>query len=419
MKIFNKLLFAALFVCSSAVLADSDFIDFFSSVDNADVSVDETGIFSRSLSEELAFAEQDLKAYYYQLLQGGFFSQQYNNNVLVSNLSLTHGVQGGAGILLRLIFFLEKKNDQDAHLLLKKINKFFFLKMHRLIAEGDLQKRSSQKILSCLADLYGHKIVTPEGITEPFRTVLTKMLIVLIMINDGQVSYASRKETMILHMNKLKQELLSINNTLGVQKIDQDIIKDFTTLVAIHQTRKPMIQPSNYKNFFFIVTICAVLIMVVYWKRDAIKTASQPVINWFAYFGSEMLKGWQGALVELGDGLGQGIQRSMLRPLPEGTPLNPPPGVITGADRIGAGIVRGAAANAQGIVQPVADGLQGVLNEALAPGGIADAALERAAAPGGPAARAAIQARAGLLSRPDITRWNYWFPGNQAPRARL
>ncbi len=380
-----------------------------------DGGFDPAAIYARSLSEELAFAEQDVKDFYYQLLQGGFFGEQYNNNIVIGDLRLANGIQRSAAILLRLIVFLENKNDQDAYLLLKKINKFFFLKMHRLLAEGDIQRPASLTILSCLTDLYGHKIVTPAGIIAPFRTALTKVLIVLAMVNDGHSQYDSRKETMMLHMNKVKQELLAINNTLGDQRINPKVIKKFTILVGAYQTRKPMIQPTNYKKEMIIIFSLCLIAVIVYWQRDAIKTAAEPVIGWFAWFGSEILKGWKGSLVELGKGLGQGINEAMLEPLPDGTQLNPPEGAVTRGAQLGAAIVRGAAGNAQGIVQPIQAGLQEVLAEAVADGGVVDAALGRYVAPGGPVELAAVRLRWGATPMPGFVR--RWFAGD-APADR-
>lgn len=389
---FKPSFFLVLFL--SAFFAGTDL---FAALIDDDVLVDETSIYKRSLSEELAYAKQDLEDYYNQLLVGDFFGDQYNNNLILEDLCLEKNVQQSAAMILRLVLFLERKNDQDSCVLLKKIDKFSFLKMHRLLASGDLQKRSAQRILSCLEDLYGHKIVTPEGVLSPFRTVLTKLLIVLFLINDGQAAYASRKETMLLHMNKIKQELLGINNTLGGQKIDQQIIKDFTTLVAINQTRKPIIQPNNFKNVMIGFVVCSIVLALIYWKRDDIKNAMNPMVEWFREAGVTILQGWKGSIQLLGESLGKSLFDALVAPLPVGTPINPPAGAVNRGMQVGASIVAGANANAGHLVGQIQNGLRDVIRQQVAPGGDIDNAINGLVAPGGAAHQAGAQIRRGVF----------------------
>ena len=246
------------------------------------LSLDEASEFSQPVSKGIDTAEDRLKEYYYQLVANNYFDPlSYNNPLILGNIDFDgDDIRFKGTTLLKLIEELEQRNDKSAKLLLQRLNKFFVFKMHRLLSENDLRQKQSVRMLGCLDDLYGHKIATPAGAVAPFRTLLTKTFIVLAMVNDGNTHYNSRKETMLWHMNKLKHELLEINRQLGEQQIDPLIIKDFILLLAVYETKQPMIQPNQLKDFAFKAIIVTAICLVLYWQRRPLKKyVIKPVVD--------------------------------------------------------------------------------------------------------------------------------------------
>ncbi len=238
--------------------------------------IDERSAYTQPLAKGIRTAEERLKEYYYQLIANNYFDTSYSNQLVLGNINLDHAnILSKGTMLLKLIDELTKKNDKSAKVLLRRLNKFFAFKMHRLLADNDLRQKQSVRMLGCLDELYGHKIATPSGIVAPFRTLLTKAFIVLAMVNDGNISFGSRKETMLWHMNKLKHELLAVNRQLGEQKIDEIVIKDFVILLAVCETKQPIIQTNRLKEIFKEILLYTAVIsaagLLMYWQRKPLK----------------------------------------------------------------------------------------------------------------------------------------------------
>ncbi len=271
---------------------------------------DEPSEFTQPLSQGLNTAESTLKEYYYQLVANNYFDASYNNELVLGDINLSADIQHKGIILLQLIDAMNKRNDKSALLLLQRLNKFFALKMHRLLSENDLRQEQSVRMLGCLDDIYSHKVATPTGVAAPFRTLLTKTFIVLAIVNDGDSHFNSRKETMLWHMNKLKHELLDINRQLGEQKIDELIIKDFVTLLAVCETKQPIIQQNRINEIAIKALIVVAFGLILYWQHDFLKKhaydpAFAAINRFIAAFGDGLM-----SLAEAG---GEGAAKGMMK----------------------------------------------------------------------------------------------------------
>ncbi len=268
--------------------------------------------FSKPLSMALETAEERAKEYCYQLMANRYFDIPFVLGDINLNNSGWSGkdtnIQTQAKMLLDLIDLLCTKNDASAKLLLQRFNKFFVFKMHRLLAENDLRHEQSVRMIDCLDSLYSFKIATPTGAVAPFRTLVSKTYIVLAMVNDGDPNFNSRKETMIWHMNKLKHEYLAVNRELGEQKIDDLIIKDFITLLAVYETRQPIIQPNRLKEIMIKALIVGAICVIVYWLREPLnKYVVQPIKKKLNDGIASLGEGIGKAAKEAGKGVAQGF----------------------------------------------------------------------------------------------------------------
>ena len=252
--------------------------------------------------------KNDLLSYYWYVVANNSFSLSYANNLVLDDIDLQGDTKRAGSILLRLVLFLEKSEDPYHKMLLKKINKYFFLRMHRQLVDHDLRKDQAARTVEGLYELYAHKVDTSAGKIAPFRTTLTKVFIVLSTINETQLMFSGRKETLLIHLNKIKREMLRINDGLGDQKIDEDCIKDFIKFIGVYEVRQPIIPETQVRNIILGTLAIATIAAIIYWQHKNIKAkVIDPTAVAIDHATKWIGRRFKGGLREIGEGLAQGL----------------------------------------------------------------------------------------------------------------
>jgi hypothetical protein len=211
---------------------------------------------------------------YYDLVKNGYFSNHQHNLIIPTDIE--RDFQHNGVILLGLIEYLQKRDDFDSKFLLEKLNEYMCLNMHRFIAKMDTPKTLQGTMWTSFYKLYEHQIVV-SGVDvssnmthlHPFRTTLTKTIIAIYLILQYEFTYDKQKESLVLCLEQIKNELLAINNGLGHQRLGEVYITDFIKIMETHSVIEPLVQPRSIKRILvilFAVLICIALAIVIIYK---------------------------------------------------------------------------------------------------------------------------------------------------------
>ncbi len=340
-----------------------------------------------TLDSRISHARESFEEIYYELVKQGFFDTYYNNNLII-NTKIDEKIAQEGEIFLYLIDWLNKREDRDSYYLLKKLSKYLYLEFYRIICKVDAQKNQNSTLLHMLKDIYKSKIVTPYGTRAPFRAILSKMILLIFMINATQQSYDKKREAMAYTLHKIEDELFAINASLFEKPITDDLIKNFIQTLQTHITKEPLVKPSIVKRVVITIIIVGAiiaLVFVVYQNSGSIK-------DWFSNLAKQLEDGFktigkgmaEGMVTEiknqklgeqfgrdfiagmardnggqpnpdsslLAQNLGRGIVNGLARENHDGQP-NPDTDLL--AQRIGNGIVRGMARDSGGQANPDTD----------------------------------------------------------------
>lgn len=272
------------------------------------------------LQGEIDDVRQDIEDTYYDMVKKGHFDISYVNNFVI-DLKLQGGVQKEAMIILALIEWLDNQKDQTSRLLLAKLNSLYFLEFTRFIVSLDSSKTRSTELLEDFQTLYHYAINDRDlGHVEPFRIALSKLILLVHMVNESELRYEHRKETLALALDKIKTEMLHINDEFGTSKLD-GVIKSFVTLLEVYAVREPLVKPRTMEKIIWgtVVVIVAVIIIhrvalnwdkinklvsdsVVYFKENISRPIMRTIVEEFVTVLTE-----RGLFREAGEQLADGL----------------------------------------------------------------------------------------------------------------
>ncbi len=218
----------------------------------------------KGLDTQIESVREKLENHYYHLVENGHFPSSYNNNLII-NTSLKRNLTKEGMVLLALIQWLEKQTDRDSVYLLKKINKLFFLRFHQFVYDMHLKKEDQVAVLYNFQNLYQLKISINSLDTTPFRTMMSKIILLIFITNASEMGYEKRRETMAYVLDKVKKEMLAVNNQLPTdKKVKDEIIKAFVTMLEIYAVKEPLVKTNSLKKFIVITIIVIVIGYLIY-----------------------------------------------------------------------------------------------------------------------------------------------------------
>jgi hypothetical protein len=243
---------------------------------NANHGFSESLFTEKGIDAQIEQEQEALEGRYYQLLENGYFPASYNNNLIIDT-SLTYNVTKEGQVLLTLIQWLEKQDDRDSVYLLKKINKLFFLRFHQLMYGMKLSKEERAWSLQRFQDLYRFKAPMGNVVKTPFRTMMTKVLLLIYITNASEMGYEKKQETMAYVLDKVKKEMILVNRQLdNSYKLSEDSIKDFVTMLEVYAVKEPIVKTNSLKKF---IVITVVVIVIGYLIYKYVVPNKQAIIN--------------------------------------------------------------------------------------------------------------------------------------------
>jgi hypothetical protein len=213
-----------------------------------------------------------------------------------------------------------------------------------------------------LKNIYKSKIVSPYGIEAPFRAVLSKLIVLIFMINLTRMPYEKKRETIAYMLHKMENQFLIVNASLFEKQISDETIKTFIQTLQTYITKEPLVRPSMVKGVIItlVVITCLTGTAFVIWQYvipnwDAIKRKMEEVRD--------------NIFKPIGEGMGDGLKRSLLndpvlleqlgRRIVHGIAVSnggqPNPDTDLLAQRLGNGIINGIAREHSGQPNPNLD----------------------------------------------------------------
>ncbi len=317
--------------------------------------------FMSSCQDRLAHTEEDCRHLRDELVASGYFPADYGKNGGTFyfgplNFAEQRDIPGCCMSVLRMIEWLDARGKQDdngkyAYALLEKINEIFFLQLHQLLVQNDMLKdqrgemffEALHEIYSCQVQVAPGKMVPavlnidgsiatpasviPAQIGAPFRTCLSKMFLVLSMVNSAEPLYQRRKETILLHLNEILLEMIAINRSLDVaRQLNEDRIRRFVTLVGIYHVKQPLMQAKTARNIAISLTLLTIIAIVLWIYREEVK---RTVIDPGAKMASDGWESFKTKCEGLVASLVRIFQDEMMKPRPKTDFIAPSPDETT------------------------------------------------------------------------------------------
>ncbi len=262
-----------------------------------------TNLLEEGLDTRIQQAYDSFENRYYQLVENGHFPLSYNNNLII-NASLFPDVQKEGSIIIKLIEWLEQQDDADSIYLLRRLNKFYFLKFHQFICSMNLKKEYVAKILEHCQTFYSLKAINKSIVLKPFQSALSKLFIMIYMINESFLSYEQKRETLAHSIDKIKREMLSINKQFG-PVIDEKKITSFIMLLETYGAKEPLVQSSKLKKVVIISVIIFAISIIVY---KYVLPNWGGIKKWFS-------NAWTAIVEPLGESAGRGAVNAFINGL--------------------------------------------------------------------------------------------------------
>ncbi|MBS1988412.1 hypothetical protein JST56_05470 [Candidatus Dependentiae bacterium] len=242
-------------------------------------------------------ARSSFEDVYYELVKSHFFddvnnpSSPYSNNLIIStNLNDDPVMQGT--ILLSLISWLEKKNDRDSRFLLRKINRLYHLEFHTTLSSLNTKDENyKDSLLGSFHELSKYKIFNVAiGTDYPFGNAITKAVLTLFVVNKTSVPYAQKKESVLYTLEKIKQEMLRINNGLGKEKIDEEFIRVFIFGLEKFGVRETLVESKIFRNLIITTIVIAIIGFSLY-RWDLVSKGADQAGVWANDFFTKAIDG--------------------------------------------------------------------------------------------------------------------------------
>lgn len=232
------------------------------------------------LSDKCFIAQEEFKEIYFDLLDKDFFSEDEKKSLLCSlSGSIVKNIRQTGPVLLSLIEWGQKNKHDDllVQTLLHKLDRFFYFTFRNFVNEIDIEKMDEGKIYCLLHEFYKFKISTEDSSSSifkqsvyPFRTVLSKAIIFILIVNSTNLSYKEKIKHSVYYLDKIKRELFEIKKALTDCTISDIKIDEFIEILQVYSVAEPLLKTSFLKKIFTNISIvfaCTmVIILVVYFS---------------------------------------------------------------------------------------------------------------------------------------------------------
>jgi len=129
-----------------------------------------------------------------------------------------------------------------------------------------------------------HNFTTTNPITQqikrPFHTSLSRIFIVITTTNGNDIAYENRKKSMALALERIGKKMLRANKRLGEQKMSEQKITAFISLLSAHAAMEPLVKTAIIKKVVLATILIAITSYIAYqlfFNKDSIIYLK----NWF------------------------------------------------------------------------------------------------------------------------------------------
>ncbi len=270
-----------------------------------------------------------------------FFDDAYNNNLVISS-EIDWDFANNGVTFMKLIDFLEKKNDAESVLILSRLNELYYLIFHQHLSHLDVPREKQVSLINALHYLYSFKDANGK---EVIRSMLTRVFIYTIMVEMMGLHYYEKKEVLFLAYEEFRTALKSfaIECANNIEALKQ--IEIFINDLSAYGMKEPIVKPHNFKRWVITALVVGVVVGGVYytgehfgvWKNfskfidDAVKKSTKTFSdtlyeNFSVPTAKAMMDELEDRSIRLGEGLGTGAIDGMANdydyvPVPPAVPF--------------------------------------------------------------------------------------------------
>lgn len=250
-----------------------------------------------------------------------FFNDAYNNNLVISS-EIDWDFSNNGATFMKLIDFLEKKNDAESLLILSRLNEFYYHTFHQHLSHLDVPREKQVALISALHYLYSFKDANGK---EVLRSMLTRVFIYTIMVEMIGLHYYEKKEVLFLAYEEFRAALKNLlaEHAINIEALKQ--VEIFINDLSAYGMKEPIVKPHNFKRWVIKALLVGAVVGGVYytgehfgvWKnfsqiidnavKKSTKTFSDTLYQNFSVpTAKAMMDELEDRSVKLGEGLGTG-----------------------------------------------------------------------------------------------------------------
>ena len=160
--------------------------------------------------------------------------------------------------VLVLVEHLEKQSDDVSLQFLKNVKNFYSMLFHKMLSASDIKNdKDARDLLSFCGELYALGNIK-------INTVLTKLLLVLWLINSGSDNYEARKVKFASAIEALRAQALEINKTALQASVENSTrIMSFFRLMNGAKIKEPMLKSNRWRRILIITVIVFIAIVII------------------------------------------------------------------------------------------------------------------------------------------------------------
>ncbi|MFH0898103.1 MAG: hypothetical protein V1855_00830 [bacterium] len=196
----------------------------------------------------------------FKLIQTGFFKNDYNGKLILDPAQKIDQNE-----FLYLIEQLEKNTSEEGKLFLNVLNEYYHLCLFQFILSHlNISKKLAVAMNTYYDELYD-KTSDKDKKIYPFRTSLSKIVLMVSTIINSENSYRVKQENLVYFLSQIKKEMLQINESLNKKhRIDKQYIIKFFEALELHSLQIPIVQPKNIKRKLLILGTIILIAVIAY-----------------------------------------------------------------------------------------------------------------------------------------------------------
>ncbi|MFA5305889.1 MAG: hypothetical protein WC365_00420, partial [Candidatus Babeliales bacterium] len=199
-----------------------------------------------------------LQDFYDTCKHAGCFSEAHLRRLNIDFARITRSTGDGFATL-QLVEWLEKQQDDKSKIVLTAINELCYSEFIRILSA----LKECELVIEKFQYLADKEVMIGRIISQPFRTSLSKILLMLTLVKSQKLDYVRQKEVLALSLSKIKNEMLKINRSLGEDKVQENEIRELCAVLQVYALPAIVSQPSLISKKFVVITLMLIITVVI------------------------------------------------------------------------------------------------------------------------------------------------------------